>query len=659
MTEVQGSRVHLTRRGGIAIVTVDNPPVNALSTPVRAGLLAALREIAADPAVKAGVIAAAGRTFIAGADMREMERPLEEPQLPDVIAALAASPKPLVAALHGAALGGGMEVALACRFRIAAKDASLGFPEVRIGLIPGAGGTQRLLRMTDFGTAVRLVTSGRPIGADEALELGLVHAIARGDVLEAAVRLAESMVGGIDEAAFPSSAAIEARDAARPDPAAVDRLRAEVVKAARGQAAPVAAFDLLRQTAKVSYAQGLAEERAVFVYLRGTQEAKALRRIFLAEREAGRLPELRDVPARELAAIGVVGAGLMGCGIGHAAFSAGFRVVMAESDADALARGRARMADLLDASVRAGRLTPEKRDRADAEIAWTTDFADFTPCGLVIEAVFESLDVKHEVFRRLDAAVLPDCLLATNTSYLDLDRVAAGVADPTRFLGLHFFSPAHVMRLLEVVRGAMTSPQTLAAGVAFGRRLGKIPVVTGVCEGFCGNRILKAYRIVAESMVEDGASPYEVDAAMVEFGFPMGPFAVQDMAGLEIAFANRRENPAMRADGRRLGLVELLVGAGRIGRKAGKGWYLYPEGARAGAPDPAIPAMIEIYRTRNEIPHRHFTHQSIREALLAAMRAEGEALLREGIVARPEDIDLVLVHGYGFPAHKGGPMFTG
>jgi 3-hydroxyacyl-CoA dehydrogenase len=651
------STISIGRQGVVAIVTIDNPPVNALSTPVRAGLIAAIRELDADPEIKAGVIAAAGRTFIAGADMREMERPLEAPQLPEVIHAIAGSAKPLVAALHGGVLGGGLEVALACRARVAARGAILGFPEVRIGLIPGASGTQRLLRMVDFETAVRMVTTGKPITADAALDMGLIHAVAKGDVLAMAVALAEGLAQDAERQSFPLSEDVEARPAARPAPEAVEPLRAEVRKAARGQAAPVAAFDLMLQTTKLPYAQGVAEERAVFVYLRGTVEAKALRRLFLAEREAGRLPALKGVAAREISAVGVVGGGLMGCGIGYAALAAGCRVVMAENDGDGLARGQARMAALMEGAVRGGRLAAEKRAQMEAALTWSTDYSAFAPCDLVIEAVFEDMDVKHEVFRKLDAAVRPDCLLATNTSYLDLDAIAAGTADPGRFLGLHFFSPAHVMRLLEVVRGARTSPAALAAGIAFGRKIGKIPVVTGVCEGFCGNRILKAYRIVAETMVEDGASPADVDAAMTEFGFPMGPFAVQDMAGLEIAYANRKLKPALRPDGRTLGLVEHLVEKGRLGRKNGKGWYLYPDGARTGVRDPEVDAMIEIYRTRREIPHRAFTRQTIREALLGAMEAEGEEILKEGIVARPEDIDLVMVNGYGFPAHKGGPMF--
>ncbi len=433
-------------------------------------------------------------------------------------------------------------------------------------------------------------------------------------------------------------------------------LENEIRKGAKGQAAPVAAFDLMRQTAKLPYAQGVSEERAVFVYLRASAEAKALRQMFLAEREAGRIPGQENLKLPEIRTVGIVGGGLMGCGIGYAALSAGFGVVMLEAGGEALEKARERMRGLMDASVSSGRLTSEKRGRMEAVLGWTTEFSAFAGADLVIEAVFEDMTVKKDVLSRIEAAVGPECLIATNTSYLDPNVMAAGMKAPERFLGLHFFSPAHIMRLLEVVRCRGASVETLAAGVAFGRRIGKVPVITGVCEGFCGNRILKAYRIVAETLVEDGASPWEVDAAMTEFGFPMGPFAVQDMAGLEIAYANRKTSPALRADGVKLGLVELLVESGRLGRKNGKGWYAYPDGAKTGAPDPDVDNLIEAYRTQRLIPHKRFSRHAIREALLEAMRQEGQALLAEGIVARPEEVNLVLALGYGYPVHKGGPL---
>ncbi|MCA3565346.1 MAG: enoyl-CoA hydratase/isomerase family protein [Methylocystis sp.] len=648
--------VTATITGSVAVITVDNPPVHALSTPVRSGLIAAVRAVEMDPALQGSVIATAGRTFIAGADIGEMDRPLGEPQLPAVIAAITACSKPLVAALHGSVLGGGLEIALACRARLAEPGTSFGFPEVKIGLIPGASGTQRLLRLTNFDTAVRIVTGGKPVTAIEALRLGLIDQIVDGPVLQAAIDLIASGRAA-NAQVFPTSLALSEREAARPNPETLEALRAEVTKAARGQRAPLAALALMEATASLPFAEGLAEERAAFLQLRASREAKALRRLFLAERNAGRSPELQGVKPLAIGTLGVVGAGLMGCGIAFAALNAGLRVVLAESSSEAMERGRGRMAELFEAAIQSRRLTSARAAELEAALAITTDFALFRGCDAVIEAVFEDLAVKHEVFAKLEAVVRPDCMLATNTSYLDLDAIAAGLKEPSRFLGLHFFSPAHVMRLLEVVRGAKTSPPVLATGVALGRKLGKIPVITGVCEGFCGNRILKAYRIVAETMVEEGAAPEVVDGAMTDFGFPMGPFAVQDMAGIEIAYANRKLKPALAADGRRLGLVELLVEAGRLGRKNGKGWYAYPEGARQGQPDPDVTALIHADAARRDIPQKTFSQATIREALLAAMRAEGRAILDEGIVARAEDIDLVMVHGYGFPAHKGGPMF--
>jgi 3-hydroxyacyl-CoA dehydrogenase len=650
------SAVSTAIQGAVAIITVDNPPVHALSTPVRSGLIAAIRAAEADPAIRGAVIATAGRTFIAGADMHEMERPLEEPQLPEVIAAIAGCRKPLVAALHGSVLGGGLEVALACRARLAAPGTSVGFPEVKIGLIPGASGTQMLLRITDFDTAVRLVTSGKPVPATEALSLGLIDRIVDGPVLEAAAGLIVSGEVANTEL-FPASGTIAERAPAQPSPQTIDGLRAEVRKAARGQRAPLAALELMEASALLPFTKGLAEERATFLQLRASQEAKALRRLFLAERTTGRLHELGAITPLEISTLGVVGAGLMGCGIAFAALNAGLRVILAEGSPEALERGRTRMADLFDAAATSGRLPAAKRLELEGRLVLTIDFEPFRACDVIVEAVFENLTVKHEVFGKLEEIVREDCILASNTSYLDLDAIAAGLKRPSRFLGLHFFSPAHIMRLLEVVRGEKTSQQVLATGVALGRKLGKIPVITGVCEGFCGNRILKAYRIVAETLVEEGAAPEEVDAAMVDFGFPMGPFAVQDMAGLEIAYANRKLKPAITTDGRQLALVELLVEAGRLGRKNGKGWYHYPEGSRHGLPDPAVNGMIRTHAARMDIPQKTFSRTMIRDALLSAMRAEGKAILAEGIVARAEDIDLVMVHGYGFPAHKGGPMF--
>ncbi|MGL4634733.1 MAG: FAD-dependent oxidoreductase [Beijerinckiaceae bacterium] len=649
-------QVTFEKRGAVAVITINNPSVHALSTPVRAQLLAALDAMEQDEAVEVGIITTAGRTFIAGADMREMERPLEAPFLPDVIARLAQCTKPVVAAMFGSVLGGGLEIALACRARIATEGTMLGFPEVKIGLVPGASGTQRLLRLTDFATAARMVTSAKLVSANEAMRLGLIHAVASGDPVDAAMSIVATRML-FDQKRFPPLSEIEARPAALPEEGTLEALHAEVKKAAKGQAAAPAALAMMEATAPLDYTAGLAMERALFVKLRQSREAHALRRLFLAEREAGKTPKTTGATPAIIKTIGVVGAGLMGCGIAYAALTAGYRVVVVEDNEAALERGQSRMADLMASGLKSGRLTAERQNALQSQLVMSVYYSAFADCDLVIEAVFEDMAVKQKVFAKLDRVVRPNCILASNTSYLDLDAIAALTKDSARFLGLHFFSPAHVMRLCEVVEGAKTSPDTLATGVAVARKLGKIPIVTGVCEGFCGNRILKAYRIVAEAMVEDGASPTDVDRAMTQFGFPMGPFAVQDMAGLEIAYANRKLKPALRSDGRTLSLVECLVEAGRLGRKNGKGWYAYTEGLTQGQDDPVVSELIAKNARDKNLPQRTFSQDEIREALLAAMASEGTAILAEGIVSRAEDIDLVMVHGYGFPAHKGGPMF--
>jgi 3-hydroxyacyl-CoA dehydrogenase len=648
-----GGPVTLTHQDGVALITVDQPPVNALSTAVKSALLAALSEAAADPAVAGIVLTGAGGAFIAGADLREMDVPPVAPFLPDVIAAIDGVGKPTVAALGGAALGGGLEVALACRLRVARAGAVLGFPEVNVGLVPGSSGTQRLLRHVDFATTARLITAGKPIPAEEAERLGLVDRVVPVDtptealVAEAMALLRARMADGT----LPGPTAARAA-AALPDAATLAALRAETMRAAKGRAAPLKAFDLLVETAPLTFADGLQRERALFLSLREGEESRALRRLFLAEREAGRAALKAVAAVPPVAHVGVVGAGLMGAGIAFAALSAGLTVTVIETDDAALARGRERIGALISGAVQSGRLTASKAAALERALMLSVDLAALAPCDLVIEAVFESLAVKHDVFRRIEAVTRPEALLASNTSYLDLDAIAGAVADPSRVLGLHFFSPAHVMRLVEVVRGARTSPAALAAGVGLAQRMRKIPVVTGNCEGFCGNRILRAYRLVAEAMVEDGASPAEVDAAMVEFGFAMGPFAVQDMAGLAIAAANRALSPTFRPDGRRLDLVERLVAEGRLGRKAGRGWYRYPEGARQGEADPALDALLAAIRREKGVTPRSFSSDAITAALIGAIRSEAQAILAEGVVADPDSIALVMVHGYGFPAHK-------
>ena len=647
------SPVTVEIRDGIAVVRVENPPVNAISKAVRSGLLDAFEKLAADRSVKGIVLTASGRTFMAGADIREFDAPAEPPLLPDVIAAIEAVKQPTAAAIFGTALGGGFECALACHMRVMAHDGRIGLPEVKLGIIPGAGGTQRTLRLAGFEAAADLVTSGRMVGAQEALELKLADHIAERDPLEAAIALIGQKLETNDLPPHASE-----RDAAPVSDGAIENLRAAVTKTARGAEAPVRAFDLLVETAGLPFEEGVARERQLFLELRESDQARALRHVFLAERAAARPPQLETAKPRSVSHIGVIGGGLMGTGIAFAALLSGYRITVIEQDDAAVTRTRERFDELFAGAIKRGKLDDERRAAREAQLELVQDFQALAPADLVIEAVFEDMEVKREIFARLDGIVRPDAILASNTSYLNINAIADTLSDPTRMLGLHFFSPAHVMRLLEVVKCEHTSDDALATGLAVGRKLGKVPVITGVCDGFCGNRILKAYRMVAEFLVEDGALPQDIDGAMTKFGFAMGPFAVQDMAGLEIAYANRKQDADQTDDGRRRpALLERLVEAGRLGQKNGKGWYRYEPGSRSGQPDPEVEAIIRSAKKKSAATSGPPDQDEIERRLLAAIINEGARILQEGIVMRASDVDLVMVHGYGFPRHKGGPMF--
>ncbi len=589
----------------VRVIEIDNPPVNALSAEVRRRL----KEALADPEAEAFVIIGVGKTFIGGADIREFDQSPVEPHLPDLLLDLENLDKPVVAAINGAALGGGLETAMAAHYRIASPTATFACPEVKLGLIPGAGGTQRMPRLTGLTAASDLIASGRTIGAGEALELGLIDLIAIGDLRAAAITHAESMIG-------------------KPIPRTSERPVKEGELAtikARGRIAPVEALRLVSLAAKLPLTAGLAEERATFLRLRQSPQSAALRHVFFAERASAKI----EGTPREIKVVGIVGAGLMGAGIACTALDAGYRVIVVEQSEEAAAKGRDRIAGLTSHA---------------AEISASLD--DLAEADLVIEAVFDDPEVKTALFQKLDGIVRPDAILATNTSYLDPDQIAAATAHPERIVGLHFFSPAHKMRLVEVVRCKATAPDVLATGIGFAKKIGKLPVVCGVTEGFIGNRLFSAYRSETDALLQDGALPAQIDAAMEEYGFAMGPFAVFDLAGLEIAWARRKRQNAPRV------IADGLCEAGRFGRKSGRGWYLYVEGKRH--EDPEVTAMIEAARG----PSRSIPAEEIVSRLLTALRDEGRTLLAEGIAARSSDIDLVMINGYGFPAHKGGPMFS-
>ncbi|MCZ8181428.1 MAG: 3-hydroxyacyl-CoA dehydrogenase NAD-binding domain-containing protein [Beijerinckiaceae bacterium] len=640
--------IHLHPSGKVTLLEIDNPPVNATSQAVRQGLLDAIERLDTDPAVGAIVIAGAGRTFTAGGDITEFGKPPLLPHLPDVITRIEACAKPVVVAWHGTALGGGCEIGLAATKRIIAPDGSVGLPEVKLGLMPGAGGTQRLPRLVGPVVALDLIASGRMVGAKEALALGLVDAIAAGNLREEAVALAESLIGQPPER-------VSERPVPASDPTAWEATVAKVKKDAKGRTAPLAAIALVETARAEPFAAGQPKERATFFDLMASPQSKALRHMFMAEREVARVPELAGISPREINHIGVIGAGTMGSGIAVAFLDAGYRVTLMEASEAALQAGLDRVNGLYLRSVKSGRIDETIRLERLSRLTPTTEIKALAETGLVIEAVFEDMAVKLDLLGRLGAALPAETIIATNTSYLDLEVMADALPHPERFIGLHFFSPAHVMKLLEIVRARRTAKEVLATGLAIGKRLKKIAVIAGVCDGFIGNRLLARYRAQCEFMLEEGALPQEIDAALEAFGFAMGPFAVQDLAGLDIAWARRKRLAATRNPAERdVPLVDRLCEAGRFGQKAGKGWYLYAEGKRE--VDPEIDALVRAHAASTGRAQRSFSAAEIQSRVLTTMINEGAKILGEGIAARPLDIDLVLVNGYGFPNWRGGPM---
>ncbi|QKV17460.1 3-hydroxyacyl-CoA dehydrogenase NAD-binding domain-containing protein [Oricola thermophila] len=648
------SPVSISVDGGVATVLIDNPPVNATSQAVRQGILDAIREIDANDTVQAAVLACAGRTFVAGADIREFGKPPEEPHLPDVLQAVETARVPVVAAIHGSALGGGLELALACHARIADGKAKLGLPEVTLGLVPGAGGTVRLPRLVAMENAMEMVTGGKPVSAGRALEIGLVDRISNNDLVSEARAYAEELIqSGKPE---PTSARTP-RD--RPDASFWTEKEKRIAAKARGQQSPVEALHALRDSVTLPVADALTAERARFLRLRDTEQAAALRYMFFAERNTGRPAEIENVEPLGLGVAGVVGGGTMGAGIAAAMLLAGMTVVLTERDAAAAETARERVAGILDGSRKRGLLSDAAWKDALSRFSAQDNYNALSAADLVIEAVFEDMGVKREVFTELDRVCRADAILASNTSYLDVNELANATKDPSRVVGLHFFSPAHIMKLLEIVRTDAAAPATLATAFALAKKLRKIPVLAGVCDGFIGNRIMAAYRRECDFILEEGALPQDVDAAMRDYGFAMGIYAVQDMAGLDIAWAMRKRRAATRpADERYSRIADRLCELGRFGRKTAAGWYAYADGAKAGQPDPAVEKIILEESARLGFTRKPFTAEEIMERILASMQAEARAVLDEGIALKPSDIDVAMVHGYGFPRFRGGPMFA-
>ena len=643
--------MHLVRVEGcgpeLALLTIAHPPVNALAAPVRAALADAIAAAGRDPTVRAIVIAAEGKAFVAGADIGEFGKPPVPPSLPDLFHIIEQSEKPVVAAIQGVALGGGFELALACHGRVVGPGARVGLPEIKLGLIPGAGGTQRLPRLLGAAAAFAMMLDGEPVDAKQALALGLVDRLADGDLLAPASAYALELAdAGRPPQIRARTGALTAEDRATFEAAAADAIR-------RSPKLPnVAALaDAVRAAMDLPFDEGLAVERARFLPLVGDPTSAALRHVFFAERAAGRIPGIgKDVKARPIAQAAVIGAGTMGGGIAMSFAQAGIPVTLIEVEAAALEAGLGRIRANYEASCKRASLSAEEVERKLGLICGAVGLEAAADADLIVEAAFEDMGVKAQIFGALDRIAKPGAILATNTSYLDVDAIAACTSRPADVVGLHFFSPANIMRLLEIVRGAETAPDVLLTSVELGRKLGKLPVVVGVCYGFVGNRMLARRSQAAERLLLAGALPHEIDAAVTDFGFRMGPFAMSDLAGLDIGWRARK------ATGGRAPVSDALCEMGRFGQKTRRGFYLYPEGARKGKRDPETEALIVRLSAEHGIERRSFTPDEIVARLFYPMVNEGAKILEEGIAARASDIDLIWVNGYNWPAFTGGPM---
>jgi 3-hydroxyacyl-CoA dehydrogenase len=639
------SPISVRKHGDVLIVLSNNPPVNALSTAVRQGLVDAIAEAEADDSVHAVVIACEGQTFFAGADITEFGKPPQQPWLPLVVDTIESCSKPVVAAIHGTAFGGGLEVALGCHYRVAVPSAKLGTPEVKLGLLPGAGGTQRLPRVVGVEQALEMCATGTPIGAKQAFEVGLVDRLVEGDLIPHAVAFAEEV-----RDIRPLVRSSQRQDRiANVDPAVFDAFRKANARKFRGFDAPEANIEAVRAATLKPYAEGVIEERKLFMELMSGSQARAQQYFFFAERKANKIEGLPEGTApRDVRKVGVVGAGTMGGGISMNFLSAGIPVTIVEMGQEALDRGTGLMRKNYEASAAKGKLTPEQVEKAMGLLNPTLDFEALADCDLIIEAVYENMDVKKEVFARLDKIAKPGAILASNTSYLDIDEIAASISRPGDVVGTHFFSPANIMKLLEVVRGAKTAPDVLLTAMQLGKKIRKVPVVAGVCHGFIGNRMLMPRQIEATKLLLEGASPEQVDRVHVEFGMPMGPFQMADLAGVDIGW---------HRDPKRIENVrDALCAIDRWGQKKGAGFYDYDDKRRP-SPSPVVQQIIEDFARKQGVERREISDQEIVERTLYTMVNEGAKILEEGIAQRASDIDVVWVYGYGWPVYRGGPMF--
>lgn len=631
------------RQGDILVITSDNPPVNALSVAVRRGIAAAIDELNGDDALKAAVLRCAGRTFFAGADITEFGKPLIEPYLPTLVDMIEASEKPVVAAMHGTVLGGGCEVALGCHYRIAVPSAIFGMPEVKLGIVPGSGGTQRLPRVAGAALALEMIAKGDPISAQTAQAAGLVDRLAAEDrLVDDAITFAREIA---DARPLPRACA----KTVTAEPGVFDAFRKANAKKFRGFDAPVEIVDLIEQATSLPYAEGVKRERATFLKLVAGAQSAAMRHIFFAERKAAKIDDVpEDTKPRAIARVGVIGAGTMGGGISMNFLSAGIAVTVVEMAQDALDRGVATMRGNYEATAAKGRMTAQQVEGAMGLLNPTLDFDALGECDLIIEAVYENMDVKKEIFGRLDKIARPGAILASNTSFLNIDEIAAATARPGDVLGLHFFSPANVMKLLEVVRGAKTAPDVLATAMELAKKIRKVAVVAGVCYGFIGNRMLTPRQVESMKLLMAGATPEQIDRVHVAFGMPMGPFQMSDLAGVDIGW---------HRDPTRIETIrDALAAENRWGQKTKAGWYDYDD-KRVPSPSPRVAEIIAAFREKSGATPHEVTDEEIVERTLYTMVNEGAKILEEGMAQRASDIDVVWIYGFGWPVYRGGPMF--
>ncbi|MGG7567347.1 3-hydroxyacyl-CoA dehydrogenase NAD-binding domain-containing protein [Rhodovulum sp. DZ06] len=645
--------VSYAKDGDIAVISIDNPPVNALGQGVRQGLVDAMDQFDADDSAKIAVIVGEGRTFPAGADISEFGKPPTGPALPDVATRIERATKPVVASIHGTSLGGGLEISMGAHYRIAQNTAKVGLPEIHLGIFPGAGGMIRAPKLIGFEKTLEIVHSGRHVKAPEALGMGLIDVVDEsGDAKAAGIAYAKKLLEEGAGVRRTTDLPLE-----NPGKDWFDAARAAAAKKARGLMNFVEAVNAA-EGALMPVDEGMKHEREHYMKCHMSSQRAGMVHAFFSERAVAKVPEAKVEP-RPLKQIGVIGGGTMGAGITAAALNAGLSVVMVEMNPEAVARGEANLRRNYASSVAKGRMTQEALDGLIAsKMTFSDDYAAMSDCDLIIEAVFEKMEVKKEVFGKIDAIAKPGAVLASNTSYLNIDEIAAATSRPQDVLGLHFFSPAHIMRLLEVVVGEKTLPEVAATGFALGRMMKKVAVRSGVCDGFIGNRILAKYMTVANYMVEDGASPYLIDEAVREFGYPMGPFQMGDLAGLDIGYFNRQGKAADRNPNVRYGagFLDEMYHKGWLGQKTEIGFYDYAGGARSGPPNPGIMPLIEAEREKLGVEPREFTKEEIMRRYIAAMTNEAAKVVGEGIALRPLDVDMTALFGYGYPRWRGGPM---